>query len=439
MSVVIEIGESLARALSGAKGWRFTIRSAHSVRVGIDDNRLGGAYSPPRSQSEISGGVFIIWQDGSCSRGKIDSRTIHRLPQNMEMWRSLAYRDDDAAYIAELAPPTSVELVDPRIGEVASGSSTSVFETLAEIASAAREGGAEVIDAQAGCSASETIVATSRGLWVKYPETMAWCEWDLDKTFGDSRLGRSLESWQALERSVSGTAERAMASKTVGSLPSRDMTVLLAPEVADSFIGHYLASNMNGEAVAERRSRYSLDQFRSGDMAFRHDLDLLVDTVIPFGSGSSPCTPEGIPSGRAALAEGGRLVTPILDAKYSRRCGMAPTPVPAAGLSAGHAGMLLCTRQMEAWQDMMHGACDSLLVSTVLGMHTQDPATGNFSLAAPDSILIRDGRFAGAVKAVISGNFFDALQADGSRFGLDSDHPNPGIALNCHVEAGPAE
>ncbi len=42
------------------------------------------------------------------------------------------------------------------------------------------------------------------------------------------------------------------------------------------------------------------------------------------------------------------------------------------------------------------------------GMHTQDPVSGNFSLAAPEAIVVKGGEMLGSVKAVISGNFFDA-------------------------------
>ncbi|HBK59326.1 MAG TPA: peptidase, partial [Firmicutes bacterium] len=73
-------------------------------------------------------------------------------------------------------------------------------------------------------------------------------------------------------------------------------------------------------------------------------------------------------------------------------------------------------------------------VDSVLGMHTQDPTTGNYSLAVPDGIVVRDGQFAGAAKVVISGNFFSALSDADTRFGLSGDHPNPGIELACHVE-----
>jgi len=154
-----------------------------------------------------------------------------------------------------------------------------------------------------------------------------------------------------------------------------------------------------------------------------------------MGPGSYLCTSEGIPSGRAALVKGGQLATPILNMKYAKRCQMAPTPVPAGGMPPGHAGLTLRAGNMESWTQLLCSADDAILVDNVLGMHTQDPTNGNFSLAVPDGIVVRAGQFAGAAKVVISGNFFKILNQVDTRFAMSEDDPNPGIELTCHVES----
>ena len=114
---------------------------------------------------------------------------------------------------------------------------------------------------------------------------------------------------------------------------------------------------------------------------------------------------------------------------------MAPTPVPAGGMPPGHAGLTLRAENMESWAQLLSGADDAVLVDSVLGMHTQDPTTGNFSLAVPDGIVMRAGQFAGAAKIVISGDFLSAMNEFDTRFALSEDDPNPGIELTCHVES----
>ncbi|MGI6131205.1 MAG: metallopeptidase TldD-related protein [Bacillota bacterium] len=434
MSAAVETAEALARRLSEARGWRLVANSVYSVDVGMDDNKLCGHYRPPRAAGEVAGSVFIIWEDGTVSRGRIDSKTLARLPRDIELWRSLAYRDDDAAHIAELTPPTQVELFDPRVSDIVTDDAGPVFEAISQIAAAAREGGADVVDAGVGCSAVETVIATSNGLWVKYPETSVWCSWSIDKTMSGIRLGRDRETLAGLARAVSVAGRLALAARVRVKVDARDMRVVLTPRAAESFIGHYLLHNMLGENVAEGRSRYSLEQFREGSRVFRSDVSLVIDTAVPMGPGSYLCTSEGIPSGRAVLVEGGQLAAPILNIKYARRCQMAPTPIPASGMPPGHAGLTLRAENMEGWTELLSGADDVILVDSVLGMHTQDPTTGNFSLAVPDGIVVREGQYAGAAKVVISGNFMSAMNEADTRFALSDDDPNPGIELMCHVE-----
>jgi len=48
--------------------------------------------------------------------------------------------------------------------------------------------------------------------------------------------------------------------------------------------------------------------------------------------------------------------------------------------------------------------------SQILGPHTQDAARGNFSLVVTQGLAIADGAFAGHAKALMVGNFFQALR-----------------------------
>lgn len=436
MSSVTEIAVALKKTLSEAAEWRFMVKSANSVDIGVDDSKLGGPYSPPRSSAEITGNVFVIWEDGRCSRGRIDSNILSRLPRELELWRSLAYRDDDAAYIWEVEAPTDVQLHDPHVANMVRGDATPMLEAVSEIGEAARDSGTMVVDSRVCCSCGETIVATSNGLWTKYSETSAMCYWYLDKTLGDSRYGRGSKTWHAVRESVARTARLVDAARLPASAGSGTMPVIISPSVMDSFIGHYIASNLSGENVAEGRSRFEIDQFRSGERVLRDDLQVVLDTAVPMGPGSYPCTVEGVPSGRTSLVQDGRLVTPVLNLKYARRCNMQPTPLPQRGLSPGHAGMLIRTDKMETVESLVGECQDALLVCGVLGMHTQDHATGNFSLAVPEAIVVKDGELLGSTKTVISGNFFDALDSCRTRFGLDDEHPNPWMEFLCHVKVG---
>ena len=52
----------------------------------------------------------------------------------------------------------------------------------------------------------------------------------------------------------------------------------------------------------------------------------------------------------------------------------------------------------------------ALFVLNVLGVHTQDPVSGDFSLSAPQSLRVQGGEARGRVRATISGNLFRIIR-----------------------------
>ena len=70
----------------------------------------------------------------------------------------------------------------------------------------------------------------------------------------------------------------------------------------------------------------------------------------------------------------------------------------------------------------------------VLGVHTQDPASGDFSLSAPQALAISDGAARGRVRVTLSGNLFEALSDDDLRRVRFPGEDVPGLRIRCAVE-----
>ena len=69
----------------------------------------------------------------------------------------------------------------------------------------------------------------------------------------------------------------------------------------------------------------------------------------------------------------------------------------------------------------------------VLGVHTQDPVSGDFSLSAPQSLRVDDGTIQGRVRATISGNLFEILRREDTTFVAFEGEATPGLLIRCHV------
>ena len=74
------------------------------------------------------------------------------------------------------------------------------------------------------------------------------------------------------------------------------------------------------------------------------------------------------------------------------------------------------------------------MVLSVLGVHTQDSASGDFSLSAPQALKLEGGRYAGRLRGAISGNLFDVLRNEALRFVEFGDEPTPGMLFPCRFD-----
>jgi PmbA protein len=205
--------------------------------------------------------------------------------------------------------------------------------------------------------------------------------------------------------------------------------VILHPRVVREFVLDTLLHNLDGATVDHSEGHFAREQFGNDRPVLREDVRLRLDPLQPFRSGSYRFTSEGLPATRCSFVERGRLVQPVLDLKYARRLDLPPTPQPyssdvldfSAGARVGLDG---------AMADADGGA----LVLSVLGVHTQDKASGDFSLAAPQALRLRRGRFAGRLRATISGNLFSVLRDPALQFvGFEGEH-TPGLLFPCRLD-----
>jgi PmbA protein len=182
--------------------------------------------------------------------------------------------------------------------------------------------------------------------------------------------------------------------------------------------------NFSGALLANRQSGLTIEDFYQQRRVVRADLSILMDPLQPYAASSERCTGEGVPARRFYILRDGRLQVPLVDVKYGRLLGYPPTPGGAALLLPATGG---------SFEALIASVEQGLLVYQVLGMHTQDAISGNFSLTAQQALAIRDGQLGGRVKSTIAGNFLEALRDPATAFGWDPHEPNPAIRLTATV------
>jgi PmbA protein len=433
-SFVERLAAHLARRPSadGAEvvGWRFDLSESEALRAGLKDSRFGGPYDPPAVAAGIGGGIVLVWSDGLQTYGNVDSQALEAFSERVESWRQSAFADP---YAPPLLPPTeypAAETHDPRVDEIVAGDSAELFRLLRRSLEACQATGAKIVDAGVGAGRGSRHVYSSTGIRLSYRETSLSFWLSADDLYSRGYSKRRVIHDDEASDMIRDVAQTTAALREEGSAESGELPVVLPPDEAGSFLGQYVGSNLSGAAVVNDQAAYTLDDFRASKQIARSDVSMWVDTLIPLEGAASPASSEGVPGGRADLVRNGRLVSPVLDLKYSGRAAMPPTPMPRGG-----PGFLVAsTRAEPAAHDLIQGVERGLYVYSVLGMHTQDSTSGLYSLVASQARAIVDGRLRdGKVKAVLAGNFFENLMDDRTLFAPFPYEWVPGMRVNCSV------
>jgi PmbA protein len=190
-----------------------------------------------------------------------------------------------------------------------------------------------------------------------------------------------------------------------------------------------LFENLDGASIAHGRSRFARGQIGSDEPVVREDLDLAVDPLQPLRAGSYRFTTEGVPASRCRFLHRGRIEHVVLDLKYARRLGGEPTALPH-GMDAVRFG----GPELRPLADALAASAGGALIPSVLGAHTLDAASGDFSLAAPQAVRIDGGALGGRARATISGNVFDLLRSDSLALVEFPDETTPGLLVRCRVD-----
>lgn len=410
-------------------GWRILVHETGAVSVGIKDNSPGSVYSPPSYRQTESGEVFLIWADGKCSQAKVQPLASGKDAWQGELrqWREAAYEDSDAAFIPSPASLPLVAVEDRAVQKILSGNDERLFVDLnswlgRKPAQAKLQGGIQA-------SWGYKHIRTSKGLAVTYQQSQYFLWFWLDSLVGDGFGKRRVIRPEEHEGLWSRVLAYYEAMQAEGSPVTEKTVVVLAPSVTEDMLGHFILTNFAGEIVLNGQSAFSAERFRAREKVFAENLSLEVNPLRPFELGSYLVTSEGIPAERTVLISDGHLQTPYLRIKDARRWGAEPTAIPQ-----GTSGLSLKHKQEEKWAEVLAGIEDGVLVLSVLGLHTQDSVAGQYSLSAPQSLRIKNGKITGRTAVKLTGNFFEDMAAPESVFASAPAENFPYLVLNTGVQ-----
>jgi PmbA protein len=209
------------------------------------------------------------------------------------------------------------------------------------------------------------------------------------------------------------------------------MEVVLSQETASEILEFTVVPSILGDNMHRGESVYS---GRIGEAVGVKGLNIYDDPLDPKGEMSGTCDDEGVPSVRTDLVRDGVLVGALYDTDTAYKYKAEPTSsgLRAERLSGGQSFRsqpTTCARNFTVTgkgaqhrDKIVRDIDNGIYVREVMGAHTANSTSGDFSVMASTLFRIRKGEIKEPLRAVmISGNGAEALKRI-SAIGTDPRH-----------------
>ncbi len=426
-----QVAERLAAGLKSAcaagrlAGWRLTLTWRRTLRFGLRDDHAGGAVSPPRLSEGLALSYLLVFGEREIARGQYGAAWSLEPEALLTRAESQRHEDADGALLPGPAEIPAVCTADASVDAVVDDDPS----PLADAVCAARESAEDaVLSGSADAERRRGLVLSSLGLTAEAKGTAMSYGFSFAGRWGDGETRRQRPPLAEVKSRLDEAARIAdLLGETRKAPPAPgEWTVLFHPSAARGLLASFLLGNLEGQTVVLSRGAFPLEDFRTRRQIFRPGFRVAVDPLRDGAVGAYSFSGEGVPAMQSTFVEDGRLVSPVLDMKHAKRAGMEPTGLPLAG----------DTLQLEDPQAIERDAAlralrPGLLVYTLLGLHTQDPSSGRFSLVAAQALWHEDGQPAGAQPAVLSGRLLDGFGNGSLQLVAWPGEHWPGLLMRC--------
>jgi PmbA protein len=270
---------------------------------------------------------------------------------------------------------------------------------------------------------SRTILINSKGFQVSYDSTLVSVSvtavaeesgesevgWDFDvshffKDLDEEKVGRS-------------AGEKALGRLGGKRIPTGVYPVLFRNHVASEFLS-LLAHSFLADQVQKGKSSL---KGRQGERFFSPLLTIVDDGLYPKGISTAPIDGEGMPSQRTSLVVQGELTGYLYDRYWANRENLSSPglQVRSTGNSRRYGiksppGVRISNFFIEpgnlSFSKLMESFSQGVVVEEVMGLHTVDPISGDFSLGCSGDWIDRGEKVHPVKSIAIAGNLFELFR-----------------------------
>lgn len=230
-------------------------------------------------------------------------------------------------------------------------------------------------------------------------ESQEWFEYGFSSTYRD------------LDTSHIATQASRFVTELLGSKPG---PTLQCPAVFrnDAVVQllDFLSSSFSAEQIDKGRSMLL---GKEGSQIFSDQLTLIDDGLLQGGYGSSAFDGEGGPTQKTTLVDRGQFVSALYDTYYAHKAGKKSTGNSVRGISSppgiGYHNLYL-QKGDHSLDQLLSRAGDGVLLTHLMGVHTANSVTGDFSLGAT-GFLVKNGKISHPIRGIaVAGNILGLLK-----------------------------
>jgi PmbA protein len=240
--------------------------------------------------------------------------------------------------------------------------------------------------------------------------------------------------FNSLKPEETGREAARRAVRMLGALPvtTRRAAVVLEPYVATGFLG-VISSVLTAEAVQKGRSLFA---GKAGSRVASNKVTIIDDGALAGGIGSAPFDGEGVPTARTVLIEKGILKQYLHNTYTAAKDGVSSTGNGVRGSFKGTPEVGVTNFFIEAGpssvEELIKGVTSGLYITEVMGMHTANPISGDFSVGV-SGLLIENGEITGPVRGMAMGGniieLFDSVDMVGNDLQFFGSKGSPTIRI----------
>lgn len=319
-----------------------------------------------------------------------------------ESWRSLPLPE-------KVVRPEGI--FDPRLERIGPEECLDIAKSMLSGCRTVKE--AEPVAGGVACICGTGFVINSLGIELQETATLMHASIETIARAADVATGSEFFNSRGYQPSLEyvGRAAAEMARSSLGGVKAESGTfdVLIKPLAVAELLEYTLLPALAADNVQKGRSSL---RGRLGEKISAESLVIADDGLISGGMDSSAFDGEGVPSQRTVLIDGGILRGYVYDSYTAGKEGARSTGnAVRSGYSdvprVGNRNIIVSSPDAR---DLL-GETKGLLVGGLIGAHTANPISGDFSVEAKNAFFVAPGEEAKPIRSLmLAGNFFELLK-----------------------------